>query len=49
MDPRISAECDLETQFESLLHTVWECERRWAAEDRIDFAIRIAEAQQRGL
>jgi len=49
MKPRIGAESDLETQLESLLHTVWECERRWAVEDRIDLAIRIAEAQRRGL
>ena len=50
MNQRISVESDLDTQLESLLHTVWECERRWAVDNRIDLAIRLAEAEQaRGL
>ncbi len=44
MNPTIPVESDLQTQLESLLDTVWACERQWAAEDRIDLAIRIAEA-----
>lgn len=31
---------DLAAQLESLLHTVWECEKDWALDDRIDLSLR---------
>jgi hypothetical protein len=40
-----STESDLQTQFESLLDTVWECERQWALDDRLDLARRLEAAQ----
>ena len=30
---------DLQTQLESLLHEVWECEADWRLDDRIDLAL----------
>ena len=30
---------DLNTQLESLLHQVWECEAEWRLDDRIDLAL----------
>jgi hypothetical protein len=32
---------DLPTQFEALLHEVWEQEAAWRKEDRIDLAARL--------
>ena len=32
---------DLHTQFEALLHQVWEQEAAWREEDRIDMAARL--------
>jgi hypothetical protein len=31
---------DLQTQFEALLHQVWNLEARWRQEERIDLAVR---------
>jgi len=39
---------DLQTQLESLLDTVWECDRQWALDDRIALAVRLARARERG-
>lgn len=36
---------DLQTQLESLFHTVWESERQWAVDDRIDLALRLEAAR----
>ncbi len=48
MNAKTHAEGDLQTQLESLLRTVWECEREWAIDDRIDLAVRL-EAVRRPL
>ena len=40
-------ESDLQTQLESLFDSVWDCERQWALDDRIDLAVRLEAAQQR--
>ena len=49
MNSRTHAESDLQTQLESLLHTVWECEREWAIDDRIDLAVRLQAARRQDL
>ena len=42
MTPDSSAP-DLQTQLESLFHTVWALEKQWQIEDRIDLAIRLSQ------
>ena len=34
---------DLPAQLESLLHLVWQCEKEWRLDDRIDLALRREE------
>ncbi|TMF85922.1 MAG: hypothetical protein E6I08_12740 [Chloroflexi bacterium] len=36
---------DLNTQLESLLHQVWECEAEWRLDDRIDLALHLPRRQ----
>lgn len=38
---------DLPAQLESLLHLVWQCEKEWRLDDRIDLAFRREEAAAR--
>lgn len=38
---------DLPSQVEGLLHTVWECERDWRLDDRIDLALGREQASAR--
>ena len=33
---------DLQTQLESLFHTVWQQEKQWQTEDRLDRSIHLA-------
>ena len=35
----LATEPDLDTQLETLLHQVWECEAEWRLDDRIDLAL----------
>lgn len=35
---------DLPAELESLFHTVWQCEKDWRLDDRIDLALRREEA-----
>ena len=35
----LAPEPDLDTQLETLLHQVWECEAEWRLDDRIDLAL----------
>lgn len=39
---------DLPSQLETLFHLVWQCEREWRLDDRIDLALRREEAAHRG-
>jgi hypothetical protein len=41
-----NAVSDLPTQFESLLDTIWRCERIWALEDRIAASAQSGTAQR---
>jgi hypothetical protein len=42
-EPSVDA-AQLAGQLEDLLHQVWECERWWSLENRIDLAASIADA-----
>jgi hypothetical protein len=39
---------DLWGQLESLLDTVWECERQWRLDDRFDLLLGLARRRARG-
>jgi hypothetical protein len=41
-----TAVADLQTQLESLLSVVWQAERRWRNEDRIDALLRVRRAAE---
>lgn len=40
---------DLPSQVESLFHTVWECERDWRLDNRIELALRREQARARAV
>ena len=41
MIPQLT-QTDLQTHLESLFHAVWEQEKQWRTEDRIDAAVRLS-------
>jgi hypothetical protein len=44
-EPNVEA-AELAVQLEDLLHQVWECERWWRLQDRLDLAARITVARR---
>ena len=47
--PKGTRAAELASQLEDLLHQVWECERWWSVQDRLDLAARIEAARRGGV